>query len=156
MSLSPVAVMLLSFHPLKAGRRLVGFPCQWDQKCRFHPLKAGRRPPLRREPLNASEKFPSPQGGSETGGGSTMIGGGMMFPSPQGGSETAEPPLPCTPVFWFPSPQGGSETLQDPNPTDHRTGFPSPQGGSETTSPFERDTLTYCFHPLKAGRRLDG
>ena len=101
--------LIAGFHPLKAGRRpKYVFHCPSSSRC-FHPLKAGRRQgmfyaaedacrvsiPSRRvrdwdggRCLRVVQKFPSPQGGSETGNVEAEVIRQYRFPSPQGGSET--------------------------------------------------------------------
>jgi hypothetical protein len=106
------AVSWRSFHPLKAGRRHHGSGAKFAEFAGFHPLKAGRRLPnllpLRRFLL----LFPSPQGGSETGGTGRRLSCTTQFPSPQGGSETMRRGVTGKRRMRFPSPQGGSETLR--------------------------------------------
>ena len=57
--------------------------------------------------------------------------------------------------YSFPSPQGGSETPFSNELKGSLRQFPSPQGGSETPSLFAVASICLCFHPLKAGRRLN-
>jgi len=101
----------ISFHPLKAGRRLSNSPCS-------------RR---------VSRRFPSPQGGSETAVHYHVIVFIPRFPSPQGGSETRQVLEAKGINAEFPSPQGGSETRRALWQVLNFVVFPSPQGGSETT-----------------------
>ena len=119
----------------------------------FHPLKAGRRlGQSARQKSGKGVSIPSRRVGDYV---PTMIAAVTFggFPSPQGGSETNTFPAPRLSSQLFPSPQGGSETELMTLTKCSPQRFPSPQGGSETFVWAKIFPSFQSFHPLKAGRR---
>ena len=125
---------VVRFHPLKAGRRPTALtPLQSRNYC-FHPLKAGRRPErldLKRL-SNLEVSIPSRRVGDGLAGRAGGRSGSVSIPSRRVGDRRARP--------------SGAPSRE----------FPSPQGGSETGQVGLGSSGSWCFHPLKAGRRPRG
>ena len=151
-------------------------PKIWRQKQSFHPLKAGRRLVVCLSQHCCEFRFPSPQGGSETSFGEFPFGdGAVSIPSRRVGdrhnrrharlagrcfhplkagrrlsrrTRTRKHPTCFHPLKAGRRPHAGNRARQRAHP------FPSPQGGSET-SPVGTSSSrpSSSFHPLKAGRR---
>ena len=80
-------IVLFSFHPLKAGRRLPYDGLHlWTRLVSIPSRRVGDADIT--DFAHTHPRFPSPQGGSETGRHNTSSTVCCLFPSPQGGSET--------------------------------------------------------------------
>ena len=85
---TPIEKWEWSFHPLKAGRRPSTEVFVATKTPRFHPLKAGRRQWLVKRFFKPFASFHPLKAGRRPIKSIQFVPLGELFPSPQGGSET--------------------------------------------------------------------